>query len=68
MRNQIQAFGSRIDGRWVKDGWDQFVAIVRDPDLIAVIGFSAIGLLVSLLLALSVPLSNDAAAILNALP
>ncbi len=53
---------------WVKDGWDQFVAIVRDPDLIAVIGFSAIGLLVSLLLALSVPLSNEAAAILNALP
>ena len=44
------------------------VTIAKDPELIAVIGFSAIGLLVSLLIVFAVPISNDAAAILNALP
>ena len=70
MRNQVQALGSRINGRLrSQEGrWDQLVTIAKDPELIAVIGFSAIGLLVSLLIVFAVPISNDAAAILNALP
>jgi len=70
MRNQVQALGSRIHGRLrSQEGrWDQLVTIAKDPELIAVIGFSAIGLLVSLLIVFAVPISNDAAAILNALP
>jgi hypothetical protein len=62
MRTQIQRFGSRTnEGPGLgKDRWDQVVAL--DPDLAVVIGFCSIGLLLSLLLTLAVPLSSEAAA------
>ena len=38
---------------------DRIFAILSDPDFIAVAGFAAIGLLVTIALAFSVPLPSD---------
>jgi hypothetical protein len=70
MSNPIQAVGPDIndESRSEHDHFDQFVAVVTDRELIAVTAFCVIGLFASLLFALWAPLSNEAAAVLTAVP
>ena len=70
MSNPTQALGADIDNQTRPEtaGFDQFVAVVTDRELIAVTAFCVIGLFTSLLFALWAPLSNEAAAILTAVP
>jgi hypothetical protein len=70
MSNPTQALGADIDdqSRPETAGFDQFVAVVSDRELIAVTAFCVIGLFGALLFAQWAPLSNEAAAILTAVP
>ena len=70
MPNPIQALGANIDdqSRPETARFDQFVAVVTDRELIAVTAFCVVGLFAALLFALWAPLSNQAAAVLTAVP
>jgi len=70
MPNPIQALGANIDDQSQLETarFDQFVVIVTDRELIAVTAFCVVGLFAALLFALWAPLSNEAAAVLTAVP
>jgi hypothetical protein len=70
MPNPTQALGPNIDdqSRSETARFDQFVAVVTDGELIAVTAFCVVGLFAALLFALWAPLSNEAAAVLTAVP
>jgi hypothetical protein len=70
MSNPIRALGADIDNQSQaeQERFDQFAAVVSDRELLAVTAFCVIGLFASLLFALWAPLSNEAAAILTAVP
>ena len=70
MQDPIQTLRIQVDhrSRPTTDGVKQIMAVMSDRELVAVTGACVLALLTSLLFALWAPLSNEAAAILVAVP
>ena len=70
MPDPMQALRVRIDDRsdQAADGVQQIMAVVSDRELVTITAACALALLISLLFALWAPLSNEAAAVLSAVP